>query len=169
MGGFSQAHAEVNRALVERVRRARADATGMRVLELYAGHGNFTRAAGARRAPSYTAVEQDAPAVRALRRNLAARELTAKVVEGDASRSSGADALDVVVLDPPRTGAPGVLTALLRAQAEAHRLRLVRSGDARARRRARCSSAATRCAQAEAFDMFPQTADLESVVLLERA
>ena len=44
--------------------------------------------------------------VGALRKNLAARGLKAKVVEGDALKHVGSGALDVLVLDPPRAGAP---------------------------------------------------------------
>ncbi len=164
IGGFSQANRAVNAALVERVAElARSD--GMRVLELYAGSGNFTVAL-ARGAQTYTAVEQASDAVRALRQNLAARELKVKVVEGDVARSLAGPALDVVVLDPPRTGAPAVLPQLISRKAQ--RIIYVSCDPATLARDVAELAPHYAVRWAEAFEMFPQTADLESVVLLER-
>ncbi|HEY6879821.1 MAG TPA: 23S rRNA (uracil(1939)-C(5))-methyltransferase RlmD, partial [Polyangiales bacterium] len=165
IGGFSQAHREVNDALVARVTEL-AQCEGMRVLELYAGSGNFTVAL-ARGAQSYVAIEQAPDAVRALRQNLSQRALGAKVVEGDVMRSLAGPALDVVVLDPPRTGAPGVLPALLARKPK--RIVYVSCDPATlARDVAEVLARGYVLRWAEAFEMFPQTADLESVVLLER-
>jgi 23S rRNA (uracil1939-C5)-methyltransferase len=165
LGGFSQAQAEVNRSLVQRVRE-KARTADARVLELYAGHGNFTLAlAGG--AASYTAVEQDAAAVEVLRKNLAQRKISAKVVQGDAGKQLTGAALDVVVLDPPRAGAPGVLQALLSRKLK--RVVYVSCDTATlARDVAPLLAAGFKLAWTEAFDMFPQTADLESLVVLER-
>jgi 23S rRNA (uracil1939-C5)-methyltransferase len=165
-GGFSQAQAAVNRSLVERVNEL-ARTQGARVLELFAGHGNLTVLL-ARGADSYTAVEQDPAAVSALRRNLSTRSLEAKVVEGDAAKSVGTGALDVLVLDPPRAGAPGVLAKA--AQRKPKRIVYVSCDPATlARDVSEALAAGYRIEAAEAFDMFPQTADLESLVLLTRA
>jgi 23S rRNA (uracil1939-C5)-methyltransferase len=165
VGGFSQAHAEINRALVSRVVELAATRE-QRVLELYAGTGNFTVAL-APGAASYTAIEQSADAVRALRDNLAARAITAKIVEGDVAQKLAGPPVDVVVLDPPRTGAPGVLTALLARKPR--RIVYVSCDPATlARDVSELLVRGYRLRWAEAFEMFPQTADLESVVLLER-
>jgi 23S rRNA (uracil1939-C5)-methyltransferase len=165
LGGFSQAYAEVNALLAARA--AELSATeGAKVLELYAGHGNLTVLL-ARGAASYTAVEQDAAAAEALRRNLAARALKAKVVTGDALAHVGSGALDVLVLDPPRSGAPGVLAAAVGRKPK--RIVYVSCDPATLARDAReALSAGYRIEAAEGFDMFPQTADLESVLLLVR-
>jgi 23S rRNA (uracil1939-C5)-methyltransferase len=164
-GGFSQAQDSINRLLVARVTEL-AHTAGARVLELFAGHGNFTVLL-AREAESYTAVEQDAAAVAALRRNLSARSLKAKVVEGDAARHVGTGALDVLVLDPPRAGAPGVLAQA--AQRKPRRIVYVSCDPATLGRDVgEALAAGYRIEVAEAFDMFPNTADLESVVLLTR-
>jgi 23S rRNA (uracil1939-C5)-methyltransferase len=136
------------------------------VLELYAGHGNFTvaLASGAR---SYTAVEQDPAAVQALRRNLARRGLAPKVVEGDAAAQRSGGPLDLLVLDPPRAGAPQVLEHLLpRKMTE---IVYVSCDPATlARDLAPLFARGYRVTWAEVFDMFPQTADLESLVVLAR-
>jgi 23S rRNA (uracil1939-C5)-methyltransferase len=165
IAGFSQAHAEVNRALVERVREL-ASVPGLKVLELYAGHGNFTVAL-ANGAASYTAVEQDSAAVAALRRNLGARQVTAKVVEGDALKYTIQAGLDLVLLDPPRGGAAGLLGRL--AERKAKRIVYV-SCDPQtlARDVAEILPKGYRITWAEAFEMFPQTADLETVLQLTR-
>ena len=165
VGGFSQAHVAINQQLVARVaEHARTD--GMRVLELYAGSGNLTVAL-APGAASYTAVEQSPEAVRALRENLAARGLSVKVVEGDAGAALTGAALDVVVLDPPRTGAPGVLAGLLSRKPK--RFIYVSCDPATLGRDVSAVLArGYAITHAEAFEMFPQTADLESLVVLER-
>ena len=165
-GGFSQAHAEINRRLVERVREQAAPA-GRKLLELYAGHGNFSVAL-AGEAAAYTAVEQDAGAVAALRRNLSARSLQAKVVEADALAYAIPAGVDVLLLDPPRVGAPGVLARA--AERKIKRVVYV-SCDPQTLGRDLAELTARGYAPtwAEAYEMFPQTADLESLVVLERA
>ncbi len=170
VGGFSQAHASINRALTERV-LALAEPAGMRVLELYAGHGNFSVMLAAQ-ALSLVAVEQDGPALKACRANLEARGLKAKLIEGDVQRNLGSGPIDVVVLDPPRTGAPGVLTAL-RAR-KPKRIVYVSCDPATLSRdiaelQAEAPGPRYRVDHAACFEMFPQTADLESVVRLVRA
>jgi 23S rRNA (uracil1939-C5)-methyltransferase len=166
LGGFSQVHAEVNRALVARVAQL-AQSEGQRVLELHAGHGNFSVVL-ARGARGYTAVEQSGDAVQALRDNLQRRGLPARVLEGDALAKVGKGALDVALLDPPRAGAPGVLAALARRKPA--RVIYVSCDPATLARDLReLEPFGYRLASAEVFDMFPQTADLESVVSMERA
>jgi 23S rRNA (uracil1939-C5)-methyltransferase len=168
IGGFSQAHGAINRALVQRVVEL-SRTHEQRVLELYAGSGNFTVAL-APGALSYTAIEQAPEAVRALSNNLKARAIAGKqlrVVEGDVAQKLAGPPIDVVVLDPPRTGAPGVLTALLARKPR--RIVYVSCDPATlARDVAELLPRGFRVSWAEAFEMFPQTADLESVLLLER-
>jgi 23S rRNA (uracil1939-C5)-methyltransferase len=164
-GGFSQAHAEINRLLVERVREQAAP-PGRKLLELFAGHGNFSVAL-TKEAAAYTAVEQDAASVAALRRNLSARGLTAKLVEADALTYAIPAGIDVLVLDPPRTGAPGVL-----AKAADRKVKRVVYVSCDPQTLGRDLNELTGRGYsptwAEAFEMFPQTADLESLVVLER-
>lgn len=165
LGGFSQAHAEINRRLVERVRDLCAP-EGKQVIELFAGHGNFSVAL-AKGAQKYLAVEQDARAVTALRRNLEARGLTAKVVEGDAFSYSIPTGFEVALLDPPRAGAPGLLTRL--AERKLKRIVYVSCDPQTLARDLReVLDHGYRLSFAEVFEMFPQTADLECVVCLDR-
>src|SRR5690606_29727794 len=82
--GFSQAQTEINEALVHHALRLAHPLAGARVLELYAGHGNLT-AALASQAAQVVAVEADAKAAEACRRNMTARgHQHVKVVVGPA-------------------------------------------------------------------------------------
>ncbi|RMG98681.1 MAG: class I SAM-dependent RNA methyltransferase [Deltaproteobacteria bacterium] len=103
---FVQANAEVNAALVERV-RAHAAGDG-RVLELYAGAGNLTRA-WACRSRRGMAVEYDREAAKALGNLVRARRWPVAVRRGRAERVVAAlrgegERFAATVVDPPRAG-----------------------------------------------------------------
>ncbi len=102
--GFAQASAVGNRALRRLVAEA-ASAAGARVLELYAGDGNFTRDLAAV-AASVLAVEGDARAAARLRDNVSAAAVRAEPAERAARRLADAgERFDLAVIDPPRAGA----------------------------------------------------------------
>lgn len=117
---FAQANAEQNETLRRLVREA-ARAEDLRVLELYAGDGNFTRDLAAV-AKGGVAIEGDAAAVSRLRRNVvdARWQLRAEPVTRALEKLARAgERFDVIVLDPPRAGAgPEAIVALSRLQAE---------------------------------------------------
>jgi 23S rRNA (uracil1939-C5)-methyltransferase len=120
------------------------------------------------RARELTAVEQDAGACAALRANLAARGLTARVVEGDALAYPIPAGVDVALLDPPRTGAPGLLARL--AQRKVRRILYVSCNPATlARDLAELHAERYTLSWVEAFEMFPQTAELETLVCATRS
>lgn len=163
--GFSQAHAGVNDALVAHVVRL-ADTAGRRVLELYAGHGNLTVAL-APGAASLVAVEHDAAAAAACRENVALRGLSdVRVVAGDAAAYEGG-LVEVVVLDPPRTGARDVLASI--AARKPLRIVYVSCDTATLGRDVKELRALGYAPDAAvALDMFPQTAQVEAIVRLVR-
>ncbi len=111
--GFAQANAVVNRRLVQASVELLDLHGGERVLELYSGNGNFTF----RIAPSVgqvMAVESASLAV-ALAQKAALRRSVGNVrfVQGDSEKiATGlvreAERFDRLLVDPPRTGAPGV-------------------------------------------------------------
>jgi 23S rRNA (uracil1939-C5)-methyltransferase len=112
-------------------------------------------------------VEQNPDAVEACRRNLADRGLSARVTVGDAS-TPPKGRYDVLVLDPPRQGAralfesSGVLPG-------PKRVVYVSCDTATLKRDLRIATAAGyRLDTVMGFDMFPQTAHLESLVRLIR-
>ena len=169
-GGFGQANDSVNRELVAWVVEAAAP-QALNVLELYAGHGNFTVPL-ARTAASLTAIEHHREAAEACRANLAAAGIrTAKVVAAEVRplpKRLGRGRVDVVVLDPPRTGAREVIPdivglrpgTIVYVSCDPPTLRrdlatLLQSGYAVDR--------------AQGFDMFPHTAHVETAVRLRPA
>jgi len=174
-GGFAQASEEANAVLGERVaaaleaiqqsRAGAVDARVLRVVELYAGAGNFTVLL-ANPSTTVTAVEASREACEASRQNLAARALRAHVVEADAALQPWPPQTDVVVLDPPRTGARAVAERLV-----ASRIRHVVyvSCDPSTLRRDLAVLEGSYAPRAiETFEMFPQTSHVETLIRLER-
>lgn len=165
VAGFSQAHDEVNRALVGRVIELVRPAD-REILELFSGSGNLTVAL-AREAKALVAVESDEEAAAACRRNLRARGLEGTVRAGDAETYRAQTRPDVVVLDPPRTGAAGAVKRIIKM--EIPEVVYVSCDPPTLGRDLRTLYQAGYVAtDAVGLDMFPQTAHLESVVRLER-
>jgi 23S rRNA (uracil1939-C5)-methyltransferase len=153
----------VNAKLVEAVIEL-AEPEGRRVLELHAGIGNFTVGLAAL-AKTLVAVEQDPQAVQACQANLERRGLQARVTVGDANRPPKGK-YEVVVLDPPRQGAKALFerSELLPGP---KRIVYVSCDTATLARDLRIATAkGYRIERVIGFDMFPQTAHLESLVLL---
>ncbi len=113
-GSFTQVHGPGNDALVTAVVDGLVERGARRVLELYAGAGNFTLELG-RRGIEVLAIEGRGPAVDAGRR--AADGLPIRFDVGDAVtlarnlRQRG-ERFDAVLLDPPRAGARGLAELL---------------------------------------------------------
>ena len=148
--------------------QVRAEASAARVLELYAGHGNFTCGLAAQ-AAQLTAVEGEAAAVEACRANLRARErVNARVMVADVRTLPLREHYDVVVLDPPRGGCAEL--SRLVAQSRAARVVYISchmttlSRDLRA-----LQQAGFVVDRAHALDMFPQTGHVEAVVRMRKA
>ena len=165
-GAFSQANDAVNAKLVEAVIEL-AEPEGRRVLELHSGIGNFTIGL-AELAKTLVAVEQDPQAVQACQSNLERRGLQARVTVGDANQPPKGK-YEVIVLDPPRQGAKALFerSDLLPGP---KRIVYVSCDTATLARDLRIATAkGYRIERAIGFDMFPQTAHLESLVLLVHA
>jgi 23S rRNA (uracil1939-C5)-methyltransferase len=165
-GAFSQANDDVNEKLVDAVLELAAP-EGLRVLELHCGVGNFTVRLAAS-AKSIVGVERDPEAAAACRDNLARRGLRGHIEVRDAD-DPPKGRYDVVVLDPPRQGSRAFFerSGVLPGPA---RLIYVSCDTATLARDLRIAAAlGFRLDRAIAFDMFPQTAHLESVVRLVRA
>jgi len=167
-GGFAQASEVANIALARRVCELVAEVGGRAarsLVELHSGAGNFTVLL-AREFPRVIAVESDAAACEAARRNLAARGLVARVTCADAETFALPPRTDVVVLDPPRSGAKGVSVALAASSVKAI---VYVSCDAPTLGRdlgvlAQCYEPVS----IESFGMFPGTSHSESLVALRR-
>lgn len=168
LGGFGQAHAEHNNALAEKALAAAAP-NGARVLELYAGHGNFTLAL-ASRAAAVTAVELDADATSCLKQNLETYGLPATVITSEAVAATSAiprGTVDVVLLDPPREGARDLMAPLV-ALAPSRIAYVSCHPESLARDAAILVAGGFRLGSVDAIDMFPQTAHVEVVARFER-
>ena len=171
--GFAQANAVQNETLRRRVREA-ARADGLRVLELYAGDGNFTRDLAAV-AGAGVAVEGDRPAAARLRELLrahptwqVANEPAARAVERLARAATGGpERFDVVVLDPPRAGAADVM-ARLPALAPARLVYVSCDPMTLARDLAALSRHGYATRVVWPVDMMPQTWHVEVVALVEK-
>jgi 23S rRNA (uracil1939-C5)-methyltransferase len=164
-GSFCQANDAINRLLVDYVTQL-ARPTGMRILELHCGVGNFTVSL-AKTAAALVAVESDPAACEACRANVARRGLEARVVRGDANHPPEGR-YDVVVLDPPRQGAKELFEDG-RALERAARVVYVSCDSATLGRDLRLArNRGFRLDAIMAFDMFPQTAHLETLVRLVR-
>lgn len=139
---------------------------GERLVDLYAGVGLFSVTA-AMRGASVTAVEGDAGAARDLARNATGDVTVLRLpVEQFAPRSDGP--VSTTIVDPPRTGMSK--DALQRAMAiGSPRFIYVSCDIATLARDARVLlDAGYRISSARAFDMFPNTAHVETVMSFSR-
>ncbi len=166
-GGFWQVHPEAPQLLADAVIAALAPVAGERAWDLYAGAGLFTYAL-ASRGVQVTAVEDFAPAAADARANcdgLDARVVTADVAAALAARDPG-EVTDLVVLDPPRTGAGTAVMESI-AALEPRAVAYVSCDGATLARDLRAAAAAGyRVERFLAFDLFPMTAHVECLALL---
>lgn len=173
---FAQAQSEQNRALVRKVVELAAP-RGLRVLELFAGAGNFTRAL-AREAAEVLAIEADRDSAAGLLRMAkqagARGQATIDARRGDATRAlqkfaADGRGFDCVVLNPPRSGL-GLDGARALAQVARGRTVLVSCDPATlARDLEPLIAAGHRPVAAVAFDLMPMTPEVEVVVALDAA
>jgi 23S rRNA (uracil1939-C5)-methyltransferase len=165
-GGFGQASERMNAALALHVAEIARPWRAERVVELYAGAGNLSVLL-ARETGELVCVESNRETCLAARANLATRGLrTARVVEADAAEYAWSKATRLVVLDPPRTGARAVAERLSTSRV-AHVVYVSCDAQTLGRDLSILEKAYAPVSVA-AFEMFPQTSHLESVVALER-
>ncbi len=171
-GSFAQANWKLNASLGDMVKRwavDQFDTSTLRVLELYAGIGNFGLPI-ARDGALVTLVEGNRLAMADARENAKVnhigrcrfRAMSAEAMLG----VSIAGEYDLVLLDPPRTGlSKEALAGLIRLAAA--RILYV-SCDPATLARDLCTlvAAGYRIARLQAYDMFPQTMHVETVVEL---
>lgn len=170
--GFWQVHPGAPRVLVETVLDVLAPRPGERALDLYSGVGLFSvfLAEAVGETGRLLAVEGDRRATELARENLAPFGW-AQAVPGRVDRVLGRrrGRADVVVLDPPRTGAK---RAVVDAVAE-HRPRAVAyvacDPAALARDLTYFAARGYELRDLRAFDLFPMTHHVECVALLEPA
>ncbi len=134
---FSQVNRAQNQKLVASVMEMAAIHESSPVLDLFCGAGNFSLPAS-RRGARVTGVDDDAGAIAAAARN--AERLKFRDAQFIAMKASAtADFLhraryrpEVIILDPPRTGALDLMEPIVKLRAPGCHLRIVRRDDARA-------------------------------------
>jgi 23S rRNA (uracil1939-C5)-methyltransferase len=174
-GDFIQVNGAMNRLLVERAITLLAPGPGSRVLDLYCGLGNFTLAL-ARHAAAVVGVEGDAGLVERARANArrngidnAAFHATNLAVAPAPASAWLAGGITHVLLDPPRAGALELLPALAALGPErvvyvsCHPATLARDLGLLVHEHG------FKLVAAGVADMFPQTAHVESIAVLEPA
>lgn len=162
--GFWQAHAGAPRVLIGRVLDGLQPRPGERALDLYCGVGLFAGALAARGAAVW-GVEANRRAVELAARNVPSGEFVA----GDVARRLARlpREVDLVVLDPPRTGAGApVLEGILARRPRA--VAYVACDPAALGRDLRtASSLGYQPTSVTAHDLFPLTHHVECVAILE--
>jgi 23S rRNA (uracil1939-C5)-methyltransferase len=162
---FAQVNAGVAARLRERLLERVRAYDPVHVLDAYAGTG-ATSVPLAREGRRVTAIELDRAAVEAL----AARLTEPSVVIGGRVESHIAGALpaDVVLLNPPRTGVDDRVTSALEAHAARVRALFYVSCDPATLARDLARLPGYRLVAVRGYDMFPQTAHVETLCELVR-
>ncbi|AWB92084.1 class I SAM-dependent RNA methyltransferase [Aeromicrobium chenweiae] len=170
--GFWQVHPAAASTLVDAVLRAADVQPGETVLDLYAGVGLFTTflAEATGEDGTVLSVESDRGASRDARRNLHDLPhvtLVGETVERALRQQALGERADVVVLDPPRTGAKKAVADI--AALQPRRIVYVACDPAAlARDLASFASKGYSLTDLRAFALFPMTHHVECVALLEK-
>jgi 23S rRNA (uracil1939-C5)-methyltransferase len=157
--------------LAELIESALGDVTGESVLDLYCGVGLFTLPLS-RQFKNVIGVESNAAAARFARRNLQragltnARVITATVT--DWFRSARPGPVDFVLLDPPRAGAESAVIKGILAVRPVQISYVSCDPATLARDLKKLIAGGYVIDSIAAFDMFPQTHHVETVVRLQR-
>ncbi len=165
---------QVNPAMGDRVRRRALERLGPvaegQVWDLYAGIGEASEALAAAGA-TVASVESDGSAVsEAARRQVAFGRRIDRIQGRVEDVVASLPVPDRVILNPPRAGLDGRVVTVLLARAPG-RIVYVSCDPATLARdlgRLAASGSGYRLASLETFDLFPQTAHVETVALLER-
>lgn len=172
-GGFWQVHPAAADTLVDAVLAAGRPTEGECAFDLYSGVGLFAAALAARvgRNGSVVAVEADRRAAADARRNL--HDLPqVRLLHGRVDRElagSGLPRADLVVLDPPRTGAGRQVVEQVTALTPRAVVYVACDPAALARDVSTFAGHGFALASLRAFDLFPMTHHVECVALLTPA
>lgn len=168
---FVQVNAEINaRMVADAVEHAALGSTD-RVLDLYCGLGNFSLPF-ALQAGEVLGIEGEAGLVARAVHNAAINAVgNARFLTADLSQSEWTflrENWDVVVLDPPRTGAEAAVAEM--KNVSPRRIVYVSCHPATLARDAKvlCESKAYRLSSARVFDMFPNTHHVEVMAVFDR-
>jgi tRNA/tmRNA/rRNA uracil-C5-methylase (TrmA/RlmC/RlmD family) len=167
--GFWQVHPDAADTLVTAVLDLLRPAPGETAWDLYGGAGLFAAALAGRTSARVTVVESAPLGVAAARTNLAdlaGVEVVHARVETALARRRITGPVDLVVLDPPRSGAGAAVVRAVVAAAPRAVAYVACDPAALARDLATFGRAGWRTAALRAFDLFPMTQHVECVALL---
>jgi len=171
-GGFSQVNGLQNRALLEGIRTLAGFRGQERVLDLYCGNGNFSLPL-AGEVGAVTGIEEYGDSIAAARDNCHCNGVTnAEFIAADAAggvRRLVADGrrFDVIILDPPRSGAAETVGELHHFAPE-RIIYISCDPSTLARDCGVLAGKGYRVRTSVPVDMFPQTYHVESITLLQR-
>lgn len=168
-GGFVQVNSQQNRNMVASMLELLALSGQENILDLFCGMGNFSLPL-AQRAGRVQGVEDYAPAITSARTNAARNKIqNVDFYSADASqimqRLFQKNPVDLVVLDPPRTGNYKAACQLLESRPQ--RILYISCDPATlVRDLAPLVAGGYEVISGQVFDLFPQTWHLESMTLL---
>lgn len=166
-GGFWQVHPGATTVLVDAVLAGLEPQPGESALDLYSGVGLFAGAIAALVGPtgSVVAVESDRRAVADARRNL--HDLPqVRLVSGRVDRHVPEGPVDLVVLDPPRSGAGAAVARKITATGARAVVYVACDPAALGRDLATFAASGYHPELIRAFDLFPMTHHVECVAVL---
>ncbi len=169
--GFWQVHPAAATTLVDAVLGLGRPRPGERALDLYAGVGLFAAFLGPAVGPdgSVVLVESDGGALRDARRNLHDQpwvEIVGGRVDGALAAGRCGERADLVVLDPPRTGARAAVVRAIAALGPQRVVYVACDPAALARDLATFAAEGYRLDTLRAYALFPMTHHVECVALL---
>lgn len=164
---FFQGHWRLNQRVVAAVRDALQPLAGKRVLDLYAGAGNFSLPL-ATEAAEVIAVEEHPGAVSRGIENCGRNRISrVRFIQSSLEQYVPDEEIDAIVLDPPRLGlASRVVDTVLRVRAE--KIVYVSCNPSTFARDLRKFSGQYSITEIRLIDFFPQTYHLEAMAVLER-
>jgi len=163
--GFFQANWGMNRAMVRRIGEILGESAGARLLDLYAGAGNFALPLAAK-VREVVAVEGEARSIEELRGNVRGNALgNVRIVRSSVETFRPEGRFDALVLDPPRAGLSQRALARVREIA-AGKICYVSCNPATLARDVRSLSDRYDLASFEMHDFFPNTHHVEALAVL---
>ena len=167
---FAQGNIFQNPLLIKCLKSMVEPVAGMKIVEGFSGAGNFTIPLAQAEA-QITAIEGHPGAVRMAHKNLrrAKRQDQVTLIEGEVGKviKDGAFAADVLVLDPPRGGMPGISAAVQKCIPG--KVVLVSCDlDSFGRDAQALEKAGYQVKEVAGFDLYPRTSHLEVVACFQR-
>jgi 23S rRNA (uracil1939-C5)-methyltransferase len=169
-GAFFQTNVRMLERLLERIDARLEGSSFRRAADVYGGAGTFGLAL-APRVERMSLVELDASAVEAAARTASDRGLTNLTCMSRHAETALPDlaALDLVIVDPPRTGLGEAVTGALAGSSASAVIYVSCAPQSLARDLAALQSGGFEAVALEMFDFYPQTYHVECLAILHRA